>query len=72
MEYPLIIKDLSSQQAILQDQDNNLIYLPKNKLPEALTVGQTLNLQVNFESINSQNIIAKEILNEILGKKAEF
>ena len=69
MEYSLILKDLSSQQAILQDQDNNLIYLPKDKLPEELTIGQTLNLQINFESADHENILAKEILNEILGDK---
>ena len=69
MEYPLIIKELSSQQAILQDKDNNLIYLPKDKLPESLKIGQTLNLQINFESAGHENILAKEILNEILGNK---
>jgi len=69
MEYPLIIKDLTSQQAILQDNESNLVYLPKNKLPENLTIGQILNLQINFESARSGNIIAKEILNEILGDK---
>lgn len=69
MEYPLILKDLSSQQAILQDKDSNLIYLPKDKLPEELTIGQTLNLQINLESESHENILAKEILNEILGNK---
>ena len=38
MDYPLIIKDISSGQAVLQDQDNNLVYLPKDKLPENLTI----------------------------------
>jgi len=69
MEYSLILKDLSSQQAILQDQDNNLIYLPKDKLPKELAIGQILNLQINFESASHENILAKEILNEILGDK---
>ena len=69
MEYPLIIKDLSSGQAILQDQDNNLIYLPKDKLPDSLSIGQTINLQINFESAGHENILAKEILNEILSDK---
>lgn len=70
MEYPLTIKDLSSQQAILQDKDNNLVYLPKDKLPENLTIGQMLNLQINFDSTGHENILAKEILNEILGNKS--
>lgn len=64
-----MIKDLSSQQVILQDQDNNLIYLPKNKLPEKLIIGQTLHLQINFESDGHKKFLAKEILNDILGNK---
>jgi hypothetical protein len=72
MDYSLIIKDISSEQAILQDQDSNLVYLPKDKLPENLSVGQTLNLQINFDSASREpeNILAKEILNEILGGKS--
>lgn len=67
MNYPLTIKELSSFQAILKDQENNLIYLPLEKLPKNLSIGQTLNLQINFETVNSKNITAKEILNELLG-----
>ena len=71
MDYPLIVKDLSSGQAILQDQDNNLIYLPKDKLPDSLNIGQTVNLQINFESTGQEeSVLAKEILNEILSHKS--
>jgi len=69
MDYPLTIKEISSCQAILKDQDNNLIYLPIDKLPDNLNIGQTLNLQINFETTNYKNIVAKEILNELLGGK---
>ena len=69
MDYQLIIQDISSCQATLKDQDNNLIYLPLEKLPKNYKIGQTINLQINFETANSKNITAKEILNELLGGK---
>ncbi len=69
MNYPLIIKEIFSCQATLQDQDNNLIYLPVEKLPKDVQVGQTLNLQINFENQSQQNFLAKKILNELLSNK---
>jgi len=69
MDYKLTIKEISSCQATLKDQENNLIYLPLDKLPRNSNIGQTLNLQINFETANPKNIIAKEILNELLGDK---
>jgi hypothetical protein len=69
MNYSLTVKEISSCQATLKDQENNLIYLPIEKLPKNLNIGQTLNLQINFETANPKNIIAKEILNELLGGK---
>lgn len=67
MNYCLKIKDLLSQQAILEDEDNNLIYLPLKKLPNNLNIGQSINLQINLE--NNQKISPKEIINELLGAK---
>lgn len=69
MNYQLTVKEMSSYQAILKDQENNLVYLPLEKLPKNLNIGQTLNLQINCETANPKNIIAKEILNELLGGK---
>lgn len=66
MNYNLIIKEISSSQVTLKDQDNNLVYLPLEKLPKNLSIGQTLSLQINFETSNRQNITAKEIINELL------
>jgi hypothetical protein len=68
MNYCLKIKDLLSQQAILEDEDNNLIYLPLKKLPNNLNIGQSLNLQINLETNNK--ISPKEIINELLGVKS--
>lgn len=68
MDYPLSIKEITSSQVILKDQDNNLVYLPVGKLPKNISVGQTLILKIEFET-NNKNSIAKEILNELLGSK---
>jgi len=67
MDYPLTIKEISSQKVTLKDNDNNLIYLPKDKLPREITIGQLINLQINFDSTSHDNL-AKEILNELLGQ----
>ena len=68
MDYPLSIKEITSSQAILKDQDNNLVYLPISKLPKNISVGQTLVLKIELET-NNNNSSAKEILNELLGSK---
>ncbi len=67
MNYDLIVKEINSSQAILKDRDNNLVYLPIEKLPKNINTGQVLNLQINLETTNRQNITAKEIINELLG-----
>lgn len=67
MNYFLRVKELLSQQAILEDDNNNLIYLPLEKLPKNLSLNQTLNLQVNLESKNG--VSPKEIINELLSVK---
>lgn len=66
MNYVLVIKEIGSSQVILKDQDNNLIYLPIDKLPKNIFIGQVLNLQINFDNNKKQNITAKEIINELL------
>lgn len=68
MDYPLTIKEITSQKIVLKDDDDNLIYLPKNKLPENLAIGQTINLQINLNNTDKKNDLAKEILNELLEK----
>ena len=68
MEYPLTIEEITSQKIVLKDDDNNLIYLPKNKLPENLVIGQIVNLRIDFDNTNQKNDLAKEILNELLEK----
>jgi len=68
MEYPLTIKEIASQKIVLKDDDDNLIYLPKNKLPENLIIGQVINLRIDFNQTDQKNDLAKEILNELLEK----
>ncbi len=69
MNYNLTITEINSTQAILKDQDNNLIYLPVEKLPRNICIGQVLNLQISLETDCRQNITAKEIINELLSSK---
>jgi hypothetical protein len=69
MEYLLTIRDFSSYQAILQDQDNNLIYWPKDKLPKNAAIGQLISFKVEFEAKNEEKNLAKQILGEILGEQ---
>lgn len=70
MEYLLTIKDFSSHQAILQDQDNNLIYWPKDKLPKNSIIGQLISFEVEAEMNNEEQTLAKKILGEILGNQS--
>ncbi len=59
MEFNLKIKKEENDKFILEDENNNLIYWPKDKIPQDLTVGDNLKISINQNS-------AKEILNEIL------
>jgi len=68
MEYPLTIKEITSQKIVLKDDADNLIYLPKDKLPEDLVIGQVINLRIDFNHTDQKNDLAKEILNELLEK----
>lgn len=70
MEYLLTIKDFSSHQVILQDQDNNLIYWPKYKLPENAIIGQIISFKIGAEINNEEQTLAKKILGEILGNQS--
>lgn len=73
MEYLLKIKDFYSQQAILQDSDNNLIYWPKDKLPAQAIIGQLISFKIESDEKkaqkNEEKGLAKKILNEIFNDK---
>lgn len=74
MEYLLTIKDFSSQQVILQDSDNNLIYWPKDKIATQAIIGQLISFKI--EENNDSNVkekdsdLAKQILNEVFNDKS--
>ena len=70
MEYLLTIRDFSSHQAILQDQDNNLIYWPKDKLPEGAVIGQLISFKIESGIKDQEKTLAKQILGEILGEQS--
>lgn len=65
MEYLLTIQDFTSHQAILKDQDNNLIYWPKDKLPENAIIGQVISFSIEAKNDKKEENLAKDILNEI-------
>lgn len=58
MNYELTVAGFSDDQAILQDEDKNLIYWPKNKLSQIPEIGQKINFSVGDEKA--------DILNELL------
>jgi hypothetical protein len=70
MEYLLTIRDFSSHQTILQDQDNNLIYWPKDKLPKNAVIGQLISFKIEAENSQLEKNLAKQILGEILGEQS--
>ncbi len=70
MEYLLKIKDFSSQQVILQDQDNNLIYWPKDKIPANAVIGQLISFKIEDDQKKEDTILPKKILNEIFNDQA--
>ena len=61
MEFYLIYKKQEGEKIILEDEKNNLIYWPKDKLPENTKEGEKIKISINQPS-------AKELLNEILKK----
>jgi hypothetical protein len=65
MTFKTLVKAIDSQQLILEDEQSNLIYWPKDKAPETITVGQILQITVNGDA-DGNNQSAKEILNELL------
>ncbi len=58
MDYELTVAGFSAEQVILQDQDNNLIYWPKEKLPQIPEIGQKLNFSIGTNKAG--------LLNELL------
>ncbi len=58
MNYELTVAGFSDDQVILQDQEKNLIYWPKEKLPQIPEIGQKLNFSVGTDKAG--------LLNELL------
>jgi hypothetical protein len=58
MNYELTVAGFSDDQIILQDDDKNIIYWPKNKLPKIPEIGQKINFSVGNAKA--------DILNELL------
>ncbi len=60
--YKMKIKEILNAKIILEDEDHNLIYWPKDKLAEDIKINDTVNISINEKP-------GKEILNELLKKK---
>jgi hypothetical protein len=58
MDYELKVAGFSQDQAILEDQDKNLIYWPKEKLPQIPEIGQILHFSIGTDKTS--------LLNELL------
>lgn len=65
MTFKTLVKAIDSQQLILEDEQSNLIYWPRDKAPETIAIGQILQITINDEA-DGNNQSAKEILNELL------
>ena len=49
MNYELTVAGFSDDQVILQDQEKNIIYWPKEKLPQIPEIGQKLNFSIGAD-----------------------
>ncbi len=58
MNYELTVAGFSDDQVILRDQEKNLIYWPKEKLPQIPEIGQKLNFSIGTDKAG--------LLNELL------
>lgn len=58
MDYELTVAGFSADQVILKDQENNLIYWPKEKLPHIPEIGQKINFSIGTDKV--------ALLNELL------
>ncbi len=58
MDYELTVAGFSADQVILEDKESNLIYWPKEKLPQVPEIGQKLNFSIGTDKT--------ALLNELL------
>lgn len=58
MDYILVVAGFSDDQVILKDNENNIIYWPKEKLPQIPEIGQKINFSIGTDKAG--------LLNELL------
>jgi len=58
MDYELVVVDFSGDQVVLKDHDNNLIFWPKDKLPQIPEIGQKIHFSIGTDKAS--------LLNELL------
>ncbi|MGE5425661.1 MAG: hypothetical protein ACM3PZ_01125 [Bacillota bacterium] len=59
MEYELTVSGFSDDQVILKDKDNNIIYWPKDKLPQIPEIGQKLHFSIGTDKAGLLNELLK-------------
>lgn len=68
MNYNLKVINFSEEDIIFEDEEKNLIYWPKNKVPQIPELGEVLSFKIGDEQINKnqKDINPRELLNELL------
>lgn len=59
MQYQLTVADFSDDQVVLRDEKGNLIYWPKDKLPQVPELGEKIVFSIGADD-------GSKILNELL------
>lgn len=66
MDQNLKVIGFSDDQVILENEEKDIIYWPKNKLPLVPEIGQKIKFSINSSANNNQ---AHNVINELLNIK---
>ncbi len=68
MNYILKVINFTESDIIFEDEEKNIIYWPKNNVPQVPEIGEIINFKIGDEQIikNNKSINPQELLNELL------
>lgn len=68
MNYILKVINFTESDIIFEDEEKNIIYWPKNNIPQVPEIGEIINFKIGDEQItkNNKSINPQELLNELL------
>lgn len=67
MNYNLKVVNFSESDIIFEDEEKNIIYWPKNKVPQIPEIGEIISFQIGNDKKEKQsNHNPQELLNELL------